>query len=381
MLEPAYPSLGPQGIKPLKVKRLEAKEFLDYCETATVISASATMADIEKSLRPKKKIDPKEKLPPQYREWLRVFDRQLADKLPMHRPGVDHKIVLKKDKEGNEAAPPWGPLYGMNREELLLLRKTLTELLGKNFIRASRSSAAAPVLFAHKPGGGARFCIDYRGINELSEKDRYPLPLIRETLRNMSVARWFTKLDVIAAFHKIRMAKGEEWKTAFRTRYGLFEWLVMPFGLSGAPASFQRYINYLLREFLDDFVSAYIDDIIIYTAGSLEEHRAKVRQVLQILGDAGLQCDIEKSEFEVTTIKYLGFIIKAGEGITVDPEKVEAIRLWTPPKNLKGVRGFLGFANFYRVFIPEFADIAAPPNKPDQEERRLRLGRAVSEEL
>ncbi len=102
------------------------------------------MADIEKSLRPKKKIDPKEKLPPQYREWLRVFDRQLADKLPMHRPGVDHKIVLKKDKEGNEAAPPWGPLYGMNREELLLLRKTLTELLGKNFIRASRSSAAAP---------------------------------------------------------------------------------------------------------------------------------------------------------------------------------------------------------------------------------------------
>ncbi len=94
----AYPSLGPQGIKPLKVKRLEAKEFLDYCETATVISASATMADIEKSLRPKKKIDPKEKLPPQYREWLRVFDRQLADKLPMHRPGVDHKIVLKKDK-------------------------------------------------------------------------------------------------------------------------------------------------------------------------------------------------------------------------------------------------------------------------------------------
>ncbi len=219
-------------------------------------------------------------------------------------------------------------------KELLLLRKTLTELLGKNFIRASRSSAAAPVLFAHKPGGGARFCIDYRGINEISDKDRYPLPLIRETLRNMSTARWFTKLDVIAAFHKIRMAKGEEWKTAFRTRYGLFEWLVMPFGLSGAPASFQRYINYLLREFLDDFVSAYIDDIIIYSDGSLEDHRTKVRRVLEILADAGLQCE---SEFEVTTIKYLGFIIKAGEGITVDPEKVEAIRLWTAPKNLKGV--------------------------------------------
>ena len=111
----------------------------------------------------------------------------------------------------------------MSREELLVLRKTLTELLDKNFIRVSQSSAAAPVLFARKPGGGLRFCVDYRALNAITQKDRYPLPLIRETFRLISKARWFTKLDIIVAFNKIRIAEGEEWKTAFRTRFGLFE--------------------------------------------------------------------------------------------------------------------------------------------------------------
>ena len=124
----------------------------------------------------------------------------------------------------------------MSREELLVLRKTLTELLDKNFIRVSQSSAAAPVLL--KPGGGLRFCVDYRALNAITQKDRYPLPLIRETFRLISKARWFTKLDIIVAFNKIRIAEGEEWKTAFRIRFGLFEWLVLPFGLTSGPATF-----------------------------------------------------------------------------------------------------------------------------------------------
>ncbi|XP_044724102.1 reverse transcriptase (RNA-dependent DNA polymerase) domain-containing protein [Hirsutella rhossiliensis] len=158
----------------------------------------------------------------------------------------------------------------------------LTELLDKGFIRASSSPASAPVLF----------------------KDRYPLPLIEETLRSLSKAKWLTKLDVIAAFHKIRVEEGDEWKTAFRTRYGLYEWLVTPFGLTGAPATFQRYINHTLRDFLDEFCSAYIDDILIYSS------------------DAGLQIDIDKCDFEAKSVKYLGFIVEAGKGIRVDPEKV-----------------------------------------------------------
>ena len=131
----------------------------------------------------------------------------------------------------------------MTREELIVLRKTLTELLDKNFIRASSSPAASPILFAKKPGGGLRFCVDYRGLNAITRKDRYPLPLINETLRSLSKAKWFTKLDVIAAFHKIRVREGDEWKTAFRPRYGLFEWLVTPFGMTGAPASCQVTVS------------------------------------------------------------------------------------------------------------------------------------------
>ena len=358
------PSIGPPGVKTLRANKVSAQSirqlFDSVSEPERLQIGKVTLDDIDKALRPKTHIDPKEKLPRHYWKWLKAFSQQLANELPPHRPGIDHKIPLKRDRNGNEEQPPYGPLYGMNREELLFLRKTLTDLLGKNFIRVSQSPAAAPVLLVRKPGGGVRFCVDYRGLNEISVKDRYPLPLIRKTLRNMAKARWFTKLDIIAAFHKIRIAPGEEWKTAFRTRYGLFEWNVTPFGLTGAPATFQRYINQTLREYLDDFVSAYVDDIIIYSSGSLADHRRKVSRVLAKLQRAGLQCDIGKSEFEQTSVKYLGFIIRAGEGLHVDPKKVEAIRAWETPKNVRDVRSFLGFANFYRSFMPRFATVSAP---------------------
>ena len=360
----ANPTIGPKRTKTLRVKKVEASGITQVLDSVSdkkrLRIGKVTMDDIDKALRPKKVIDPKTKLPKRYWPWLDVFSQQLADTLPNHRPGIDHKIPLQHDRNGVEEPPPYGPLYGMNKEELLVLRKTLTELLGKNFIRASKSPAAAPVLLVRKPGGGIRFCVDYRGINAITVKDRYPLPLIRETLRNMATARWFTKLDIISAFHKVRMHPGEEWKTAFRTRYGLFEWNVTPFGLTGAPATFQRFINQVLQEYLDDFVSAYIDDIIIYSSESLSDHRRKVAEVLQKLKEAGLQCDIGKSEFEQDSVKYLGFIIEAEKGVRVDPKKIEAIRAWEVPKTLREVRGFLGFANFYRTFIPRFADLSAP---------------------
>jgi hypothetical protein len=323
---------------------------------------AASMKDIEKALKPKTITDPRTKLPDRYHEFLEVFDRKKADTLPPLRgSGIDHKIELEeKDEDGKKIEPPWGPLYNMSREELLVLRKTLTEHLGKGFIRVSNSPAAAPVLFVKKPGGGLRFCCDYRALNKVTKKDRYPLPLIHETLERIGKARWFTKLDVIAAFHKIRIAEGDEWLTAFRTRYGLYEWLVTPFGLANAPSTFQRYINWTLRDFLDEFVSAYIDDILIYSSGSLEEHRKQVKQVLQRLRDAGLQLDIDKCEFEVQSTKYLGFIVEAGKGIRMDPEKVNAIIGWEAPNSVRGIRSFLGFANFYRIFIKGFSKIVAP---------------------
>jgi predicted aspartyl protease len=241
---------------------------------------TASLTDIEKALACKPVTDPKAKLPDWCLDFFDLFDPEQAEQLPPLRgPGADHYIELEK-VDGKTPTVPWGPLYNMSRDELLVLRKTLTDLLDKGFIRVSNSPAAAPVLFVRKAGGGLRFCVDYRGLNKLTRKDRYPLPLIYETLRNLSQARWFTKLDVKAAFHKIRITEGDEWLTAFRTRYGLYEWLVTPFGLANAPSTFQKYINWSLRDYLDEFCSAYIDDILIYTSGSQLDHREKVRKVL-----------------------------------------------------------------------------------------------------
>ena len=326
--------------------------------------AAAIASDIEKALQTKEYPslgELQEKLPPEIRDMAPLFCQREADKLPPHRPGIDHRIDIRELPDGSLPALPWGPLYGMSKEELLVLRKSLDDLLKKGYIRPSTSEAAAPVLFVRKPGGGLRFCCDYRALNAMSKQDRYPLPLIPETLRNLTGARYLTKIDVVAAFNKIRMAAGHENKTAFRTRFGSFEWLVCPFGLSGAPATFQRYINTLLRKYLDDFASAYMDDVIIYSNGTREDHFRKVRTVLRALWDGGLFLDPKKSEFARKKIKYLGFIVHAdGKGVGPDEEKVEAIRNWKAPKTQKEVRRFLGFANYYRVFIPNYSKIAAP---------------------
>lgn len=169
-----------------------------------------------------------------------------------------------------------------------------------------------------------------------------------------------TKVDVRAAFHKLRVREGDEEKTAFRTRFGSFEWLVTPFGLQGAPAAFQRYVNETLGNYLDVFCTAYLDDILIYTNGDRQDHWEKVNAVFERLNKAGLRLDPKKCEFGVKETKYLGFIINLGQGIKVDPEKIEAIKSWEAPISVKGVGSFLGFANFYREFISHFSKLTQP---------------------
>ena len=192
----------------------------------------------------------------------------------------------------------------MSRAELEALKKYLEENLNKNFIRHSSSPAGVPVLFVKKADGSLQLCVDYRCLNEITVKNRYPLPLIQETLAGLSKAKWFTKLDLRGAYNLVRIAEGEEGKTAFRTRYGHFEYNVMPFGRTNAPASFQRFINDTLRDFLDVFCTAYMDDILIYP-DSLAEHKVHVRQVLEKLQQAGLYLKPEKCEFHVQGVKYL----------------------------------------------------------------------------
>ncbi|KAI0992534.1 hypothetical protein K3495_g15651, partial [Podosphaera aphanis] len=273
----------------------------------TVPICKATIDDINKALRTRPGLtedEARRRLPNQVRDFAGLFaDDTGADTLPPHRGHLDHAINLR-GAEGT-LSPPWGPLYGMSREELLVLRKTLTDLTSKGWIRPSNSPAAAPVLFAKKPNGGLRFCVDYRGLNAMTVPDRYPIPLFKETLRQLTKARWFTKLDVKSAFHRIRIREGDEWMTAFRCRLGLFEWLVTPFGLINAPATFQRYINEHLREHLDLNATAYMDDVLVYTSDDEDDHWRIVREVLEKLAGAGLYLDIEKCNFMQKEVKYL----------------------------------------------------------------------------
>lgn len=292
------------------------------------------------------------RLPKEYHDLVEAFLPQKANELPPHRP-YDHKIDLIPG-----GTPPNYRARPMSPKELLVIRKYLDDHLSKGFIRASCSSAAAPILLARKPGGGVRVCVDYRGLNNVTVKNRYPIPLIRETLDALCKAKIYTKFDITAAFNRLRIAPGDEWKTAFITRFGLFECLVANFGMTGAPSSFQHYINDVLFDILDKYATAYLDDILIYS-NSRKEHRRHVRDVMTRLIQAGLTIDIAKCEFSVTKTKYLGLIIST-DGISMDPAKVQAIQEWEPPKNLKDLQRFIGFSNYYRRFIKGFSRIAHP---------------------
>ncbi|KAG0152781.1 hypothetical protein PDIDSM_2586 [Penicillium digitatum] len=293
-----------------------------------------TTADIETALNPRPTLNltPSERLPP-----------------------TDHTTTRWSYKRTN----PYllGP-YPMSRNELEVLKDWIEDNLRKGFIRPSSSPAASPVLFVKKPGGGLRFCVDYRALNAITVKDRYPLPLTKETLNNLKGMKFFTKIDIISAFNNLRIAKGQEYLTAFRTRLGLFESLVMPFGLTGAPASFQRFINDTLREYLDCFCTAYLDDILIYSR-TRAEHIEHVRKVLQRLREAGLFAKLSKCEFCVSETKFLGIII-GEDGIRMDPDKIETIVNWKTPTCLTDVQAFIGFGNFYRRFIRDFSKVIAP---------------------
>lgn len=176
----------------------------------------------------------------------------------------------------------------------------------------------------------------------------------------MAKTRWFTKLDIIAVFHKIRIQSDKKYKTVFRIQYRLYEWNIILFGLIGVPAIFQRYINHILHEYLNIFISAYIDNIIIYSDGTLADHRQKIYKMFTKLQQAGLQCNIKKSEFEQTEMKYLEYILYAEEEITVNSVKIEVIKSQSISITTKKIRSFIRFANFYRIFISKFADLAEP---------------------
>ena len=282
-----------------------------------------------------------------------MFEEETTAKaLPKHQPW-DHKIELETGK-----APTFGPIYALSEKELKVLRGYLDENLKKGFIRESKSPAGYPILFAPKKDGSLRLCVDYRKLNDITIKNRYPLPNIGELQDRLGKAKIFTKLDLRGAYNLIRMKEGEEWKTAFRTRYGHYEYLVMPFGLTNAPATCQALINNVVRAHLDRSAIAYLDDILIYSE-TTEEHVSHVQEVLGCLSQAGLLLKPEKCEFHRRSVEFLGFVVST-KGISMSPEKIKAIAEWPTPHDVKEVQSFLGFANFNRKFIEGYSKKALP---------------------
>jgi len=212
-----------------------------------------------------------------------------------------------------------------------------------------------------KKDGSMRMCIDYRALNKITIKNKYPLPRIDDMLDRVGGSKYFSKIDLRSGYHQIKIAEEDIYKTAFRTRYGHFEFKVMPFGLTNAPATFQSMMNNLFQEYIDKFVSIYIDDILVFSK-SKEEHLEHLKIVLDILRDAKLYGKMSKSEFFKTEMEFLGHIVTR-DGIKVDPHKVQVVRDWKTSKNIHDVRSFLGMCNYYRKFIEQYAHIIGPLTK------------------
>ena len=285
----------------------------------------------------------------QYRS---LFAAKLPNKLPPKR-NIDHKIELI---EG--AQPPSRAPYRLSNKELEEMQRELNELLAINHIRRSKSPYGAPVLFVHRPDKKPRMCMDYRALNKLTIKNNYPLPRIDDLFDRLQGVKVMSKIDFTAGYHQVRIAERDIDKTAFRTRYGHFEWLVLPFGLCNAPATFQGLMHDIFWEYLDQFVIIYLDDIIVYSK-SEEEHLQHLQIVFDIVQKHELYLHPDKCEFFVPEVEFLGHIIST-TGISMDPKKVQAIVDWPILQNRHDVMSFLGLANYYRKFIESFSHIVAP---------------------
>ena len=317
--------------------------------------------------------------PKSYREFADVFSKESFDQLPEKKPW-DHAIELTPD-----AKPFSTKVYPMSPNEQKELDTFLDENLRTHRIWPSKSPMASPVFFVKKKDGALRFVQDYRKLNAITVKNAYPLPLVPDIMNRISAARakYFTKLDVRWGYNNVRIKEGDEWKAAFRTNRGLYEPLVMFFGLTNSPATFQTMMNDIFKELIDEgFVCVYMDDILIFTE-DLEQHRRIVRRVLQILRKNVLFLKYEKCEFEQKQVEYLGLILSEGR-VEMDPIKVAGVKDWPTPHSVTEVRSFLGFCNFYRRFMEDFSHIARPLNDLTTKDKKWIWGeteRSAFEEL
>jgi hypothetical protein len=268
------------------------------------------------------------------------------EELPGMPPDRDIEFVI-------DLIPGTSPIakrpYRMAAAELTELKKQLEELQRIGFIRPSSSPWGAPVLFVKKKDGSMRLCVDYRALNEVTIKNKYPLPRIDDLFDQLKGAKCFSKIDLRSGYFQLKIRESDIPKTAFVTHYGQFEFTVMSFGLTNAPAYFMNLMNKVFMDELDKFVLVFIDDILVYSK-SIQEHEQHLRVVLEKLKIHRLYAKFSKCEFWLERVAFLGHILTA-EGVAVDPEKVEAVSNWQRPTNVSEIRSFLGLVGYYRRFI------------------------------
>ena len=318
-----------------------------YCEYLNKITLSTELAQASKT--------PDQKIPDWCSDLEDMFSEKTHNILPPHRP-YDHAIDLKPS-----FVPKIAKVYPLNPKEQETCKAFIDEHLKTRRIVPSKFPQAAPFFFVAKKDGSLCPCQDYRYLNSHTICNAYPLPLIPELIDDMKDSTIFPKFDVQWEFINIRIREEDQWKGAFITPFGLFEPTVMFFGFCNGP-TFQLFMNHIFADIIAErWLKIYMDDLGIHTQGDLALHHKHTQRVLLRLREHGLSLKLSKCTFDVPRIEFLGMIIGQGK-IKMDSVKLSAIKEWKPPASIKDVCSFLGFANFYRKFIPNFSNVVAPLN-------------------
>lgn len=288
----------------------------------------------------------------QLHSLLEKFSHCFDDQVRLGKCNVSMKIELTSE------VPFYYRPYRMSIKEQEIVRDIISDLINKDIIEPSESPYASPVILVQKKNGDYRMCVDYRQLNRLTKKDRYPLPLIQDQLDRLSTDKWFTKLDLAVGYHQIEMHPDSRKYTAFVTPFGQFQYKRMPFGLANAPAIFQRAMNSMLGQYRFQFAAVYIDDILIFSK-STSEGFDHLERILELISKSGIVLRREKCSFFKTKIEYLGHIISSGE-IRPAPDKVKALTDFATPTNTHELRRFIGLASYFRKFVVSFANRIRP---------------------